>query len=75
MSKSRIEKIGGQSLLDKQWAERPINVIKNPHKLTEGELHRTLEKIVEMPEKRLRSMLKQGAVDEVFLQNVAERIP
>ena len=77
MSEKRIEKIGGRSLLDKQWADRPINVIKNPHKLTEVELYRTLEKIVEMPEKRLRSMLKAGdhAIDEVFLLNIAERIP
>jgi hypothetical protein len=40
--------------------------------LTEVELYRTLEKIVELPEKRLKSMLKMGnsAVDEVFLANV-----
>lgn len=60
MSEKRIEKIGSRSLLDKQWADRPINVIKNPHKLTEVELYRTLEKIVEMPEKRLKAMLKAG---------------
>ena len=60
MPEKRIEKIGSRSLLDKQWADRPINVIKNPHKLTEVELYRTLEKIVEMPEKRLKAMLKAG---------------
>jgi restriction endonuclease len=77
MSSSRIEKIGGKSLLDKAWSDRPISVIKNPHKLTENELYRTLEKIVELPETRLKAMLKSGnqAVDEVFLLNVAERIP
>ena len=77
MSSNRIEKIGGKSLLDKAWADKPINVIKNPHKLTETELYKTLEKIVELPETRLKAMLKSGnqAVDEVFLMNVAERIP
>ena len=58
ISEGRIEKIGGKSLLDKQWAERPISVIKNPHKLTEVELYKTLEKIVELPETRLKQMLK-----------------
>ena len=57
MSEGRIEKIGGRTLLDKQWADRPINVIKNPHKLTEVELYKTLEKIVDLPEKRLKTML------------------
>ena len=77
MSPERIEKIGSQTLLDKQWADKPIAVIKNPHKLTEVELYRTLEKIVEMPEKRLKQMLTMGnkAVDEVFLANVVQRIP
>lgn len=39
MSPKRIEKIGGQTLLDKRWADRPLNVIKNPHKLSEVELY------------------------------------
>ena len=50
-------------------------MIRNPHKLSEVELYKTLNKIVEMPEKRLKTMLKQGDIDEVFLKNVAERIP
>lgn len=77
MSPARIDKIGSQTLLDKQWAEQPLHVIKNPHKLTEVELYKTLEKIVELPEKRLKSMLKLGnnAVDEVFIDNVMQRIP
>ena len=77
MSAERIEKIGSQTLLDKQWADKPLGIIKNPHKLTEGELYRTLEKIVELPEKRLKAMLKMGnqAIDEVFLSNVITRIP
>ena len=77
ISDKKIDKIGSMTLLDKQWAERPLNVIKNPQKLSEVELYRTLEKIIEMPEHRLKSMLKQGqdAVDEVFLKNIAERIP
>ena len=77
MSPARVEKIGAQTLLDKHWAEKPLGVIKNPHKLTEVELYRTLEKIVELPEKRLKSMLKMGnnAVDEVFLANVIQRVP
>jgi hypothetical protein len=39
MSPERIEKIGAQTLLDKHWAEKPLGVIKNPHKLTEVELY------------------------------------
>ena len=58
MSHQRIEKIGSQSLLDKHWAEKPIGIIKNPHKLTEVELHKALEKIVDLPERRLKQMVK-----------------
>jgi hypothetical protein len=47
-----------------------MSLIKNPHKLTEVELYKTLEKIVELPEKRLKAMLKKGEVDEYFLKNV-----
>jgi len=52
-------------------------VIKNPHKLSEVELYRALEKIVMMPEKRMKSMLKQSqfAVDDIFIKNVQERLP
>ena len=50
VSEQRIEKIGSKTLLDKQWNERPVNVIKNPHKLSEVELYQTLQKIVELPE-------------------------
>ncbi len=70
MSQSRKDKIGGLSVIDKQWAEKPMAVIKSPHKLTEVELYQTLQKIVEMPEKRLKTMIKQGGentIDEVFL--------
>jgi hypothetical protein len=72
MSPDRIEKIGAATLLDKQWADKPLNIVRNPHKLTEIELYKTLEKIVELPEKRLRQMLTMGnnAVDEVFLANI-----
>lgn len=76
MSEKKIDQIGSMSLLDKRWNDRPVNVIKNPHKLSEVELYRTLEKIVEMPEKKLLSMVKSGNyIDEVFLQNLAERVP
>jgi hypothetical protein len=77
MSQKRLDKIGSHSILDKQWAERPLNVIKNPHKLTEVELYRALDKIVEMPEKRMRQMMKQGnhAIDQVFLKNMQDRLP
>lgn len=63
--------------MDKQWADKPLGVIRNPHKLTEVELYKTLEKIVELPEKRLKQMLTMGgnAVDEVFLANIVTRIP
>lgn len=54
MSEKRIEKIGSKTLLDKAWADKPLNVIRNPHKLSEVELHKALEKIVELPEKRLK---------------------
>jgi len=52
-------------------------LITNPHKLSEVELYRTLQKIVNLPETRLKAMLKnpQKPVDEVFLANVAERVP
>lgn len=30
LSDKKIDKIGSMTLLDKQWAERPLNVIKNP---------------------------------------------
>ena len=49
-----MDKIGSHSLLDKQWADKPLNVIRNPHKLSEVELYKALEKIVEMPEKRMK---------------------
>lgn len=77
MSQERIAKIGSHTLLDKHWADKPLGVIKNPHKLTEVELYKTLEKIVELPERRLKQMLTMGnnAVDEVFLSNVISRIP
>jgi hypothetical protein len=57
MPKAKVDAIGGKSILDKQWAEKPLAIIKSPHKLTEVELYRTLEKIVEMPEKRLKAMI------------------
>ena len=44
--------------MDKNWADKPMTVIKSPHKLTEVELYQTLSKIVEMPEKRLKAMIK-----------------
>jgi hypothetical protein len=77
MPQERIDKIGSHTILDKQWADKPIGIIKNPHKLTEVELYQTLEKIVELPEKRLKQMLTVGnnAIDEVFLANVIQRIP
>ena len=50
--------MGGKSILDKTWADKPLQVIKSPHKLTEVELYKTLEKIVELPEKRLKMMVK-----------------
>ena len=36
-----------------------------------------MEKIIELPEHRLKTMLKQGedAIDEIFIKNIAERIP
>ena len=59
MNEKRKEKIGANTnVLDRQWADKPINVIRNSHKLSEIELYQTLEKIVEMPEKRLKKMIK-----------------
>lgn len=68
------------AILDKQWADKPMQIIKNPHKLSEVELYQTLQKIVEMPEKRLKNMLlestnKGNQIDEVFLFNLAQRMP
>jgi hypothetical protein len=51
-----------------------MQIIKSPHKLTEVELYSTLQKIVEMPEKRLKQMIVEGGknnIDEVFLLNLA----
>ena len=39
MSQSRKDKIGGKTKIDKDWAEKPMAVIKSPHKLTEVELY------------------------------------
>jgi len=78
MSDDKIEKIGSKSILDRQWNEKPMQVIKSPHKLTEIELYNTLQKIVEMPEKRLKNMIIEGGknnIDEVFLFNLAQRVP
>ena len=77
MSPQKIEKIGSNTLLDKQWGDRPMNVISNPHKLSEVELYQTLQKIVELPEQRLKKMLKNPGqqVDEIFLKNICERVP
>lgn len=78
MSDDKIEKIGSKSILDRQWNEKPMQVIKSPHKLTEIELYNTLQKIVEMPEKRLKNMIIEGGknnIDEVFLLNLAQRVP
>jgi hypothetical protein len=78
MSEDKKDKIGGKSILDKQWNEKPMQIIKSPHKLTEVELYSTLQKIVEMPEKRLRQMIVEGGknnIDEVFLLNLAQRVP
>jgi hypothetical protein len=78
MSEDKKDKIGGKSILDKQWNEKPMQIIKSPHKLTEVELYSTLQKIVEMPEKRLKQMIVEGGknnIDEVFLLNLAQRVP
>ncbi len=76
MAESRLDKIGSLSSLDKQWADMPLNLIKNPHKLSEVELYKTLEKVLEMPEKRLKNMLKTNkAIDEVFISNLEQRLP
>ena len=49
----------------------PLNLIKNPQKLSEVELYKTLEKVLDMPEKRLKNMLKNNqAIDEVFIMNI-----
>lgn len=54
-----------------------MSVIRNPHKLTEVELYRALEKVVELPEKRLKTMIKGGknAIDDEFMNNIIERVP
>lgn len=76
MSLSSIEKIGSQTLLDKQWAQRPKQIIRNPHKLTEIELYKTLEKIVVMPEQRLKDMVQNNKeLNQIFMQNLRERLP
>jgi hypothetical protein len=71
LPKQKIEKIGEKSLLDKKWAEQPADVLGSPNKLTEIELCKTLQKIVELPEKRLESL----ELKEVFLKNLTQRLP
>ena len=39
LPQSKIDKIGSKTLIDKQWADRPMAIIKNPHKLSEVELY------------------------------------
>jgi hypothetical protein len=51
-----------------------MQIIKSPHKLSETELYQTLQKIVEMPEKKMKTMIIEGGrnnIDEVFLLNIA----
>lgn len=42
-------------------------ILKSPHKLSEVELYKTLEKVVELPEAKLKNMLKAQTPDEEFL--------
>ena len=39
---AKIEEKSEVSLLDKKWNEKPMSIIKSPHKLTEVELYATL---------------------------------
>ena len=53
------EKIGDEtSLLDVAWKKNPKNAITNAHKLTEIELLSLLQKVTEMPEKKLERVLR-----------------
>jgi len=45
------------SLLDKAWNKNPKVAITNAHKLTEIELLKLLQKVAEMPEKKLEKVL------------------
>ena len=47
--------VESKSILDTKWNERKqLKILKSPHKLTEVELYQTLQKIVELPESKLR---------------------
>jgi len=51
-----------------------MQIIKSPHKLSETELFQTLQKIVQMPEQKMKTMIIEGGrnnIDEVFLLNIA----
>lgn len=40
MNQKRKDRVGANTnVLDKQWADRPMGVIKNAHKLSEVELY------------------------------------
>jgi hypothetical protein len=49
--------------------------LKSPHKLTEVELYRTLQQIVELPETKLKQMLTTKQPDEHFILHLAKRVP
>ena len=70
MPQAKVEAIGGKSLLDKQWNERPRDVLSQANKLTEIELCLTLEKIVSLPQQRFRALECTG-----FLSNLESRLP
>lgn len=77
MPKAKVEKIGSKSLLDKQWNDKPMQVIKSPDKLTEVELLLTLQKIAELPDKRFKQLIKennQDAVNDILMKNVVSRM-
>jgi len=77
--------VGDLNVFDKAWNQRAGSIIKNPHKLSEMELHRALQKIVEMPENKLKRLiissqskdkeLREALLDNSFLVHLEERIP
>lgn len=70
MGRQKVEQIGGKSLLDRQWGEKPSQILRQPDKLTEPELASVLLKINDMPEQKQRQLHLDQLVN-----NLQDRIP
>jgi len=71
-----VGKKDANTVYDRGWAEHPELAVNNVHKLTEVEMMKLLRKVVILPEKKLKQVLKsQNKEDPVLTNNLIERIP